>query len=608
MTKISERLKLCQDYFEISKVKYEDSRQEALEVVDLYHNRQYTAKQLGVLAERGQPAETFNVVKMYSRMIRGYLSTVVNSIIVKAEGTHDTGKAALGQDVVDHTTKKNNFKMIKSQLQKDLGLTGLCGIEIDAINTGKVDEFGNVLTQVTLDYIPWDEIGLDPLHRKPDYSDGRFIHKWKWMPYDQIVDLYGKVKADQLSKNSTREDLQGYSLSQKLKGEFVGRYSVSDMHLVIETQYKKKDEIKILVWSGDVELENYDITPLGRFKLQPTILEEADKPQHYGIMREITETQKAINQALIQIQLLVNTKKAFVQKNAVDNMAEFERKFNRVNAVIKVKNLQGIDIVNMSADIAQQYTILDNALTRCERILGLTESFLGMAGSSASGRQVKLQQNSSVVALSYFTERIEFLLEQTGKMILSTAQLYYKGHTFLRVSDQLNQDRWAELNKPFTILNSMGQEELVFEDEFDVQEDGTIALRPIMDPDTQLDGLEYDLEITTSPYEETDDIERLTMESIISGHGGQMMAQASPGDYFELVGMSIQGLKTRNSEFISQKFFNLAKKLGASPTMDPRLMNKQGGGQQGGSPIGEMISALGMDNDAQPEGYNNVRS
>lgn len=65
-------IEILKDTFKISYDTFKDSRDEALKVLDLYHNRQYTDTQLLTLANRGQPAETFNVIKMFARMLLGY--------------------------------------------------------------------------------------------------------------------------------------------------------------------------------------------------------------------------------------------------------------------------------------------------------------------------------------------------------------------------------------------------------------------------------------------------------------------------------------------------------------------------------------------------------
>lgn len=610
---MNNKLKRCQDYFKLSHKTFKASRLEALEVVDMYHNRQFTSSQLSTLRERGQPAETFNVIKMYVRMLNGYFSTVVNSILVNAVGINDSKQAALGQDIVNHTLRHNNFKVIKTKLQKDLLCTGLCCYRVASQDKGKKDQFGTPEKQIVLEHVPWEEIYIDPLSRKEDYSDARYVHRWKWVDEETLIDTYGKAKVATLMQNQNTEDIKGYDLTQKLNGEFVGRYKTYDMYLVIETQYKDKDKIRSVIWSGDTLLEESELTELKDFTLKPFVLEYSDKAEHYGLMRELTETQKAINQAIIQIQLLVNTNKVFVEEGAVDDFTEFEKKFARVNAIMQVNNLAGIKVDNLSVEVVQQYEILNNALNRCQRLLGINDSFLGMQGSSASGRSVQLQQNSAVVALRYITEAIEFIYTEVGKSILNAAKVYYKANTFLRIADKINGDRWVEMNKPFTMPNERGEQEVAYYDdvEFD-SETGEANITPIMEPESQIAELDYDIEVTTSPYNDTDEIERVTLEAILAGPAGQLLAQAAPQRYFKIAGMNIQALKSRYSEEISKEFFEMAQQLGGAPVADPRAVQQMGGGNPQGNggqdaAVGKMLSALGATNDAQAEGYNHAK-
>ncbi len=99
--------------------------------------------------------------------------------------------------------------------------------------------------------------------------------------------------------------------------------------------------------------------------------------------------------------------KAFVEEGAVENLATFTDQFNRVNAVIQVTSLAGIKVENLTREVLDQYTIIDKAMDRIQRVLSINDSFLGMAYASDSGSKVKLQQNQSIIALSYFTNRLK---------------------------------------------------------------------------------------------------------------------------------------------------------------------------------------------------------
>ena len=88
---------------------YEPSRVEADEVLNMYHNRQWTVDQSSILGNRGQPKETFNVIKLFARMLVGYYSTIVNTVKVNPEKEDSTITATVLQDTVDYVFRTNNF-------------------------------------------------------------------------------------------------------------------------------------------------------------------------------------------------------------------------------------------------------------------------------------------------------------------------------------------------------------------------------------------------------------------------------------------------------------------------------------------------------------------
>ena len=88
---------------------YEESIEEANEVENMYHNRQYTEDQLATLSNRGQPAETFKVVKLLARLLIGYYSPVLNSIKAVPTKQSSISSAGLLNDVIEYITRFKAF-------------------------------------------------------------------------------------------------------------------------------------------------------------------------------------------------------------------------------------------------------------------------------------------------------------------------------------------------------------------------------------------------------------------------------------------------------------------------------------------------------------------
>ena len=178
-----------------------------------------------------------------------------------------------------------------------------------------------------------------------------------------MIKQFGKEKVDMLEAYRNHVDVENAAFEDFYGDKFNGKYAVYDNYLLIHT-IMTDDEGKTfsVFWCDDVELDKKEITykevknPYRVHKLQ-----SSNKAEYYGIFREVTETQHAINQALIKIQLMVNTQKAFIEGGAVENLATFTDQINRVNAVIQVKDLQGIRIENLSKEVIDQYTIIDRA-------------------------------------------------------------------------------------------------------------------------------------------------------------------------------------------------------------------------------------------------------
>ena len=174
-------IQTLKDTFKISYESFEESRKEAIQILDLYHNRHYTSSQKSVLELRGQPQETFNIIKLFARMLLGYYSTVINTTKVLPMQEDDVLTAAILNDLCDYIYRTNNFIPEGEKMKLDLLLTGMMCSYVDVEQLDDVDEFGRPKYKLNLSHVPSLEIAIDPMSRLEDYSDARYIHRFKWM-------------------------------------------------------------------------------------------------------------------------------------------------------------------------------------------------------------------------------------------------------------------------------------------------------------------------------------------------------------------------------------------------------------------------------------------
>lgn len=550
------------------------SRVEAQHVWNLYHNRQYTDEQVSILENRGQPKETFNVIKMFSRMLVGYYSTIVNNIRAVPTQYSDIDIAALMQDVINYEFTRNRFDIHGDQIKLGGLVSGLLCCYTSVKDTGRRDKFKRAIYNLDMSYVPDYELVLDPMSTKDDYSDARFLHRFRWFTEDAMVKAFGKAKVAELTPFDNYTEAEEADYDYKYDTYFSGQFRTDNAYLVVHSVIEDEDGKRwSIVWHDETILEKKEITYREtRWPYRVQKLHSSDRTEYYGIFREVAESQAAINQAVIKIQQMVNTEKVFVEDGAVENLEDFARKVNRVNAVISVLSLNGIRIEKLTADVAQQYTIIDRALDRIQRVLGINDSFLGMAFASDSGRKVKLQQNATIMSLRYVTARIEAFYASLGKDMAGLIKQYYTATQVLRIADEIVGERWVAVNQPMTqpAVGPDGQPTEVpillekldpASGEPEEDDEGNIILAPVPEPGTDINYAEVDITVEAAAYNDEDERNQLLIETMMSGQMGQMLAQVNPAGFFQVASLVTRVTKTRYSPEISRVFEQTSQML-----------------------------------------------
>lgn len=568
------------DSFKIGYEEFETSRLEANEVWDLYHNRHYTLDQLATLANRGQPAETFNVIKKFSRMLLGYYSTVVNNCKVLPRQYRDVDTAALLNDVVKHTFVTNRMQTLGDKLKLSALVSGIMVSFVNVRDSGYRDEFGRPVNKIDLSYVPDSQVVLDPMSVADDYSDARFLHRFKWLSKEAFVKLFGPAEEKKAQEFYNFLEVAEADFEFNHKEQFNGHYRVHNSYLVVHTVMEDDSgERWSIYWHDDTILRKEKITfKEARWPYRVHKLHHSDQTEYYGIFREVVESQKAINQAVIAIQLMVNSDKVFVEENAVENIAKFTAAYNRVNSVIEVKALNGIRVEKFTRELQEQYIIIDRALDRIQQVLGINDSFLGMAAASDSGRKVKLQQGAAIMALHYITARINEFYEMLTWDVANLAKQYFTASQVLRLTDELVGERWFALNQPMMeqagIDPATGQPIMrpillpaidPANGELLTNEKGDYIFAPVPESGTTIDFTDFDVEVSAAAYNDEDEKAQLLLETMLSGQIGTMMSQVNPAGFFKMSALTMKSMKTKYSPNIADVLEQTAMMLSQNP-------------------------------------------
>lgn len=600
-------LQTIQDLFKISYEAYETSRVEEKLTRDLWNGRHYTESQLAVLAEREQPAEQFNIVRLFTNVLLGHWKGIVNTVKIEPRHKGDEIVAKLLHDTVQHTLKYNNFSSKGDRIKLDAILCGLMVLFEDVVDLpGEFDEHGRPLRRIELTHVPAREILLDPMSTSETYEDdAEYIHRFKWVSESTVQRILEENNSKKKSKD-IMDNLEAYDnhVNQEdaeftlyHQDRFIGLYKQYDAYLLIHSVIKGDDGKRwSVMWIGDEEIARKEITYAEvTFPYRVQKVGDFDSSEYYGMFHGLINTQYAINESLIKIQLMANTRLVFVQQDAVEDLDQVEEEINKVGAVIPVLDINGIDVRSHSAEVREQYELIEKGLKRVQSVLGINNSVLGAAFASSSAKKVRLEQGATTKALGTTTTKLEEFYRLVGMDICNLIKQYYTANEVLKIADTDIGFSWAEINAPFerytgrNDINGAPIMETPFEEVRDPEsnevvkdENGNIIVAPQATLASDLSLVKFDIDIDPAAYDDNAELDLQMLQTVVSGAPGNTLLQLKPQSYLKVIGKAIRATKTSSSGVIATIFEELGleieakeKEMMAQQEQQPTLTEEQ---------------------------------
>ncbi len=579
------------DNLQNSAERLQSCRREAREICLMYHNHQWTDQALYDFEEAGLPAETWNIIRMYANMINGYLAQVIDGIKIQASSNpRQEVNAKLMTDVILNILQKNDFETLGDSARLYGMLTGLFVVQVMPVHTGKFDQFKRPINELKLVFVPPHELILDPRAQSDNYSeDARYIHRFKWLSENDIKQVFGQRALDKVIANEDYLDIVDSDedvLRMRDGSSSYGRFrDVSDeasnkVFLVTQTQMQDEmGQVWDIYWSrGHIIRKNPLNLSYNRFSYVVTRLQRAFVQEYYGLFRDVQELQIAINQKLTRFhRFLIGEQIIITQRALAGSNQQID------DLISQMREPTGIFVTQQKDDIvfrdrkAEAQRLHESVLAdvdKAKRILNLNDSFLGQAGNNASGRQVRLQQNSAAVASSELIARTKLFYKILGRTLYNLVKQYYIADTALSVSDDDTSSRFLRLNAPMIqnfqeyqqnkdLVTPQIQMEALYTKQGMHRRDHTGALiyMPIMHPDTVLSELEADIDVRVTPYGDREAQTQMMLEVVLQGKIGDLIEAYDPKEYLEIVRQVLRRFNSKDSMKLNEIFDRLVSRL-----------------------------------------------
>lgn len=460
-------------------------RKLAREEYDFVRGKQWSEDDKAALTEKGRPALTINKIRPHLNILSGYQRVNRYEVNFEPRTSDDFESCELRKGVTKYIMDNCDYNDVESAVFMDgiIGGIGWFHVFYDWDYTAMEGE-------IDIERVSPFDIYTDPEARKPDYSDGKFLCRAKWVDKDELCDIYPEHTDDILSEfrrydmDEKEADMVGteplwYNRDLKKvrliecwykEREMQTRYMMADgtisdvpppIPTVIASPFEVPvDKVRLAVIMGDIKLEEMD-SPYqhGFFPFVPFTLYhygEGDVP--CGVVRDVKDPQREINKKRSQILHILNTQGnsgLITETTAMtEEQQERYRKYgSKPGAIIEVNDgtLAGgrIREIQPSAPPVGLIQSAQESEADIPKITGINESMLGISSPQQSGRAIELNQRQAVTNIAPFFDN----LRKSKRAIVQ--QLWgYKGHKGLI-------PQYYTEEKVFRIVGKTGQEQFV---------------------------------------------------------------------------------------------------------------------------------------------------
>ena len=474
---------------------YQSANREQMAIdEDFVDGDQWTADDRQTMEARGQMPLVFNEIRVAVQWVLGTeRRTRIDWKIIPREADDVTG-AQIKTQLLKYLSDVNRMPFERSQAFAEAAQSGLgwleCGIRQDSS-----DE------PLFIQAESWRNIWFDPMSRKLDLSDARYLFRSKVVDLDIACAMFPahserlRWESDHFNRLSwLNEDIELGGETRRngdMRHEFLQDVYDTPRQVVrlIEGWYRTPESVQVLR-GGPVNGQILDPTSrphltaldqgvasiydavrmvvrVGIFTMGGYLLADQPTPyrhnkfpfipvwgyrkgrdnQPYGLARLTRDPQMDLNKRRSKALFALSTNKVIIEKDAVEDPELFEAEAARPDQIIWKKRGAEIQFLNnlQLADAHVQMGLQDGQFIR--EISGITAENLGLDSNAQSGKAILAKQQQGSVATATLFDNLRFATQLSGELMLSLVEQFYDAPKVIRVIGEKQQAEFVRINQ-----------------------------------------------------------------------------------------------------------------------------------------------------------------
>ena len=449
-----EELRLLVDYFEDAEESTQDGRKLSERDRDYYDNKQLTAKELKVLAKRGQPDIIINRIQTKVNYLLGYEASQRTDPKGYPRTPQDEDAAAACSDSLNYLREKLNLGQVFSHNWDNMLVEGFGGAEFSVAPNGQGD------ADVTGGHVHWDRLFYDPHAREHDFADARYLGMVVWMDEDEALALWPDGR-DAISKSIADDVGKTYDDRPSWK-----QWAISGRRKrvrIVQIYHKKAEVWHWCIFTKGGKLANGEVPYRDEDdkSLCPLIMQSAfvDRDNaRYGFVRALIGPQDEINKRRSKMLHSSMVRQVKVADGAVDDIDELRTELAKSDGVIKfnpgVGGADGLQLLDNQVQFQHQAELLRHATNEID-LMGPNAVMQGKGERGASGRAKLVDQQGGQIEIYRLLDRHNHFKKRVYKLLWSMVRQYWTAEKWIRVTDDERNVRFVGLNKPIELAEEL---------------------------------------------------------------------------------------------------------------------------------------------------------
>lgn len=422
------------------------ARRDAERDRDYKDGKQYTAEERAILKKRKQPIITINRVKRKIEFMTGLEKQQrTDPKAFPRTPRHEDGAQA-ATDSIRFVLENNDFDAIRSHVWDNMLVDGFGACEV---TVKKLPPKPNGRRfEIMIAHVPWDRCFYDPHSARHDFSDARYKGVVVWMDMTEADQKWPGKEIMSLEAHSSE------TYDDKPREVWVSKNRKRVR--IVQIYYKEKGKWKAAVFTKGITLEEYDVPYLDEDNVTecPMVMMSAyvdRENQRYGAVRELISPQDEINKRRSKALHLLSVRQVKIRNMQVEDEHKVRQELAKPDGVIEVNEMDDLEILNTSDFAVGQMQLLQHATQEFD-LMGPNAAMSGKSDKDQSGRAIIAQQQGGFIELATLLDQLRQFNLAVYRQVWNRIRQFWTEETWIRVTDDENNIRFAALNRPVDAL------------------------------------------------------------------------------------------------------------------------------------------------------------